>query len=347
MVPSSPRVSIITPVYNNEDHISECIESVLAQTYQNWDYTIVNNCSADKSAEIARYYAAKDPRIKVYENDQFLPVIANHNHALRQIAPDSKYCKMVFADDWIFPRCVEEMVAVAEKHKSVGFVGAFGLGQVGIGAARRDLVVWTGLPYPSLCVPGRDICRRLFLNGTYVFGTATSLLYRSDLIRARKSFFNEGNIHADAEVCIMLLREHDFGFVHQILSFTRSRSQSLSAVSSDLRTPLAGRLYELVTYGHDFLSDTEYDKSRDQILTEYYNFLAVTLLKGRREKALWEYHRQKLTETVGYRRSLLAQAIISRVVNAVLDPHGTVKKLLGTSGHENVYNGRISDKQAY
>src|SRR5256885_7775223 len=45
-----PRVSVITPVYNGEEFLSECIESVLAQSYQNWDYTIVNNCSTDNFA---------------------------------------------------------------------------------------------------------------------------------------------------------------------------------------------------------------------------------------------------------------------------------------------------------
>jgi glycosyltransferase involved in cell wall biosynthesis len=121
---SVPLVSIVTPVYNNADDLAECIESVLAQTYQNWDYTIVNNCSTDGSAEIARRYAAKDSRIRVHDNRQFLRAIRNHNHALRQISPESKYCKMVFADDWIFPRCLEEMVAMAERHPSVGIVGA-------------------------------------------------------------------------------------------------------------------------------------------------------------------------------------------------------------------------------
>ena len=122
-----PLVSIVTPVYNNEEYLAECIESVLAQTYQNWDYIIVNNCSTDKSGEIARRYAAKNPRIRVHDNQQFLRAVPNHNLALRQISPESKYCKIVFADDWIFPHCIEEMVAVAEEHSSVGIVGAYGL----------------------------------------------------------------------------------------------------------------------------------------------------------------------------------------------------------------------------
>src|SRR5271165_507440 len=116
---SYPLVSIVTPLYNNRDHLGECIESVLTQTYPNWDYTIVNNCSTDGSEEIARQYAARDRRIRVITNQTFLRAVPNHNLASRQISADSKYCKIVFADDWISPECVEAIVAVAEKNPSV------------------------------------------------------------------------------------------------------------------------------------------------------------------------------------------------------------------------------------
>ena len=118
----------------------ECIQSVLAQTYQNWNYTIVDNCSTDGSAEIALGYAAKDSRIRVHRNEHFLPVIANHNSALRQISPQSKYCKIVLGDDWIFPNCLEQMVAVAEANPAIGIIGAYAL--------EGERVAWTGLPFP-------------------------------------------------------------------------------------------------------------------------------------------------------------------------------------------------------
>src|SRR4029077_15657000 len=163
-----PLVSIVTPVYNNAEYLAECIESVLAQTYPNWDYTIVNNCSTDGTGEVARRYAAKDRRIRIHDNQQFLRVVPNHNHALRQISPESKYCKIVFGDDWIFPRCLEEMVAVAEEHPSVGIVGAYGLWEV-VGRGPHEYVVMLGgLPYPSRLVSGRDVCRRMFLEELYL-----------------------------------------------------------------------------------------------------------------------------------------------------------------------------------
>src|ERR1700745_1608598 len=137
-ITSQPLVSVVTPVYNGGHYLAECVESVLAQTYQNWECTIVNNCSTDGTLKIAQYYAARDPRIRIHNNQKFLNAVANHNHALRQISPESKYCKVVFGDDWLFPECVERMVALAEANPSVGIVGAYGL--------QGSTVMWTGLP---------------------------------------------------------------------------------------------------------------------------------------------------------------------------------------------------------
>jgi glycosyltransferase involved in cell wall biosynthesis len=325
----NPRVSIVTPVFNNADDLPECIESVLAQTYQNWDYTIVNNCSTDGSGEIARRYAAKEPRIKVVDNEHFLRAVPNHNNALRQISPESKYAKIVFADDWIFPSCIEKMVLLAEENPSVGIIGAYGLEETRRENVREDVVMWTGLPYPSPRVSGRDVCRRLFLDGTYVFGTSTSLLYRSELVRTRDPFYNEANLHADEETCIALLRSWDFGFVHEILTFKRWRPSALGSFSLDFQTVRAGRLHDLLTYGRDFLSETEYDQCLREIVSEYYNFLAVSFMRGRRNSKFWDFHKRKLNETVGFSRRSLFWAILARTARMLLNPYETIEKLRG------------------
>ena len=70
-----PLVSILTPVYNGADYLAECIESVLQQTYQNYEYIIVNNCSTDGTLQIALDYALKDKRIRVLNNEKFVGVI--------------------------------------------------------------------------------------------------------------------------------------------------------------------------------------------------------------------------------------------------------------------------------
>ncbi|MCL2413217.1 MAG: glycosyltransferase [Bacteroidales bacterium] len=65
----SDLISIITPCYNDEKNIGEAIESVLAQSYQNWEMLVVDDCSTDNSAEIIRSYCEKDSRIRYFKTD--------------------------------------------------------------------------------------------------------------------------------------------------------------------------------------------------------------------------------------------------------------------------------------
>lgn len=280
-----PLVSVVTPVYNEEKYLAECIESVLAQTYVNWDYTIVDNCSTDASVEIARRYAAKDSRIRVIQNREFLAPLQNCNAAVRQISPASKYCKVVLGDDWIFPECLERMVALAEAHPSVGIVGAY--------AMEGTSLALTGLPLETTITSGREACRRHLLERRYVFGTQTSVLYRSDLVRAHDPLYNESNVQADTETCYALLRDSDFGFVHQVLTYTRVRPGSLNMASLAMETAWAAILHLLITYGETYLTPEEVRARLNDHMSEYYRLLGKSVLL-RRDENFWKYHKAQL-----------------------------------------------------
>jgi glycosyltransferase involved in cell wall biosynthesis len=309
---SQPFVSIVTPVYNGADHLRVCVESVLAQKYQNWDYTIINNCSTDRTLEIAEEYAARDPRIRVCSNSVFAPVIQNHNIAIRQISPESKYCKVVFADDWLFPECISEMVGLAERHPTVGLVGAYGLD--------GTQVLWQGLPYPSLFVSGRELCRNTLLGGTYVFCTPGSLLMRSDLVRSRKSFYNEANLHADNEACYEILQNADFGFVHQVLTFSRPRPNSNTSAARSLESYVLGNLSAVVSHGPLYLSREEYENRLQQWLKQYYVVLEKSFLRLR-DKSFWEFHQARLNHLgCPLSRSRLAKAVFREVLKSLMRP---------------------------
>src|SRR5271167_4723106 len=98
----TPFVSVVTPFHNTKDYLAECIESVLRQTYCNWEYILVNNCSTDRSVEIAEHYVRLHPdRLRLEHNAVFVSQVQNYNQALRLISARSKYCKFVQADDFI------------------------------------------------------------------------------------------------------------------------------------------------------------------------------------------------------------------------------------------------------
>lgn len=308
---SRPLVSVVTPVFNCEAYLAECIESVQHQDYGNWEYLIVNNCSTDRSGEIAEQYAARDSRIRVHHNQHFLDVIANHNHALRQMSPESTYCKLLFADDWLFPECLDKMVSLADRYPTIGIVGAYGI--------RGRNLMWEGLPYSDAPISGQTMCRLKLKHGIHVFGTGSSTLIRSEVIRQRHAFYNESNLHADTEACLEVLKDHDYGFVHQILVYIRDR-EALTSYSRRVNTYLAARLYELDRFGPANLAAAELRTARAECLRQYYVFLAKSVFL-RRDKAFWQFHRAKLKD-LGRPLSLprLAVSVGGWIVDGLLNP---------------------------
>jgi glycosyltransferase involved in cell wall biosynthesis len=284
-----PRVSVLTPVHNGEPHLPECIESVLRQTHRDWDYTIIDNCSRDSTPEIARDYAARDPRIRVVSNSRFVGVIENHNIAFSLVDPGADYCKIVQADDWLYPGCLEKFVDVAERHPSVVLAGAYRRDQ--------DQIGLEGLPPERSFFPGREIGRALFLGDLRdVFGSPTSHFFRASAIRARRPFYNPLNMHADTEACFAVLEDGDFAFVHDVLTFTRRPGDTQTSRSHNRRSSFPGFLRILMGHGRRFLSEAEFNRCVERHLRSYYLVLARDLLKGHGGREYWRYHRDELRD---------------------------------------------------
>jgi glycosyltransferase involved in cell wall biosynthesis len=282
----------VTPFYNTQEYLHECIESVLRQTYENWEYVLINNCSTDGSSDIAAEYASRyRDRVRLIHTKSFLTQVQNYNFALSCISPASKYCKMVQADDWIFPECVKRMVEIAEAHPAVGVVGAYELA--------GDMVDMDGLPYPSPEVSGREVCRLYFLEGKYLFGTPTSLLMRSELVRTRNPFYDERFApFEDAHSCFDLLRTCNFGFVHQVLTYSRRDNESILSRSRAYGLLHWSRLAVVVTHGRNYLSEEEYHRCRKDAERRLFLYLSRCALRGR-NRDFWETHRQGLAP-LGY-----------------------------------------------
>jgi hypothetical protein len=104
---------------------------------------------------------------------------------------------------------------------------------------------------------------------------------------------------------------------------------------------LGCELQVLTTHGRDFLEEGEYAARVKRHLLEYYNFLAVSAIRGRRDPKLWNFHKRKLSETVGFSRARLAGAIAIRLCKAVLNPYETISKL-GQTGSSQEANPSAS-----
>lgn len=116
---NQPLVSVLMTAYNREKYIAEAIESVITSTYQNWELIIVDDCSTDKTFEIAKSYETKDSRIKVYINEQNLGDYPNRNKVASYAK--GKYLKYVDADDLIYPHGIEQLVFYMEQFPEAAY----------------------------------------------------------------------------------------------------------------------------------------------------------------------------------------------------------------------------------
>ena len=112
---TSARVSVCIPAYRAEAYIGETIESVLAQTYEDFELVILVNNSPDGTGEIARSY--DDPRISVETNTKTLPLAENWNAAAR--LAQGEYLKILCADDTLHPDCLAEQAAILDENPDV------------------------------------------------------------------------------------------------------------------------------------------------------------------------------------------------------------------------------------
>lgn len=115
---STPKVSVCMPVYNGSEYIAKAIDSVLAQTYENFNLLICDNCSTDNTEEIVHQF--KDPRITYVRNTKNLGLVGNANRCLE--LSDGKYVNIFHHDDIMLPNNLELKVKMLEDHPEVGLV---------------------------------------------------------------------------------------------------------------------------------------------------------------------------------------------------------------------------------
>ena len=116
-------VSVILPVYNGDEHLTECIESVLSQTYDNFEFIIVDDASTDNTPQILKEFAMRDNRIKVITHAVNQKQTAAANTACQNAG--GKYIARMDADDIALPHRFKEQVEFMEKNPDIGILGSW------------------------------------------------------------------------------------------------------------------------------------------------------------------------------------------------------------------------------
>ena len=175
LIMNQPLVSICIPCYNAADFIAETIQSVLNQTYQNFEIIICNDRSTDNTLDVIKKF--EDKRIQVHENEKNLGCSGNYNRVLSYAK--GKYTKLLCADDIIIPTCIEKQVAAFEQHadKNIALVTAH---KFVINEKGKKLFVkrFPGKGFIS----GKKAIRKSVLHGTNIFGEPGLPLMKTSIL---------------------------------------------------------------------------------------------------------------------------------------------------------------------
>lgn len=111
-----PKISIIVPIYNVEKYLKQCLDSILSQSFQDFEIICINDKSPDNSLEILKEYAAKDNRIKIINNKKNVGCGVSRNKGIKRAK--GKYIMFIDSDDWYEPDALELLYNQIEKNKN-------------------------------------------------------------------------------------------------------------------------------------------------------------------------------------------------------------------------------------
>lgn len=118
-----PKVSVLIPVFNGEPFLVECLESILAQDFTDFEILLADDHSKDGSLELLKRYADKDPRLRFWKNPKNLGLTGNFNRCLSEAR--GEYIKYVLQDDKLLsPSALRQMVEALDKHPGVSLIAS-------------------------------------------------------------------------------------------------------------------------------------------------------------------------------------------------------------------------------
>lgn len=154
---SLPTVSFVVPCYKLASLLPECVHSILSQSYGDFEILILDDCSPDNTAEVARSFT--DPRVRYIRHEKNLGHLRNYNYGIT--ASRGKYVWLISADDYLRDaNALQKYVDIMERHPNVGYAFSPGYG-VRDGQETRVLGCYSNRFDRDRILPGRTLLKRL------------------------------------------------------------------------------------------------------------------------------------------------------------------------------------------
>lgn len=238
-----PRISLGLPVYNGEKFIKKMIDSILTQTFTDFELIISDNASSDSTQEICAEYMKKDNRIRYYRQETNIEFYPNFHFVLNKSHCD--YFKWVAVDDILLPDFLKDTVSVLDSDKNIigciGRVKRFGPNEDILKPHSDDSIfqkcykkiksrLRTSLEFVSLSGSFDTKLRVYMQNPTPLFLYG---LYRTDVIK--KSIIDQNFINNDTAIVLNALKYGDFKVLNKILMYYYSSGMSSHSIVENSR----------------------------------------------------------------------------------------------------------------
>ena len=225
-------ISIIMPAYNTQSTISDSINSVLAQTYTNWELIVVNDCSTDETASIIKNFAAADGRIHMHTNKRNIGCAATRNAAISKAR--GQWLAFLDSDDLWLPDKLEKQLQFSEETKA--------------------LITYTATSYinkhgkiSNYVLPAeREFSYKSLLRRNIM--SCSSVMVRADVMIPFPHNNAKGDMHEDYAAWLLILRKvgHAHGLNEPLLQYRlTSSSKSGKRLNS---AKMAYRAYRVAGY---------------------------------------------------------------------------------------------------
>lgn len=244
-------VSIIVPIYNAEKYLDSCIQSVLRQTYTNWELILIDDGSTDKSGRIAEEYGFADERITVFHQKN-LGVSLARNQGIDEAT--GNYVVFLDADDELIEDCLAKTVNIAEETNADVVAGRSCENQ----ELFQDRIIWTGA----------EALENSLKDHLFTYSACAKLIRREFIGKTR--FTPDVRINEDSYFVFQLLcKQNVFVLTNDVIYFYRANSESSS------RTVFSEKYFDILK-----VSDLKYKKIEEQF-PQMHDLAKNMLLKAR------------------------------------------------------------------
>ena len=214
-----PRVSILLPVYNGEKYVRASLESILAQTFADFEVVVWNDASTDFTSEILRTY--RDTRIKVRNNPRNLGLFPTLNLAIRETR--GEYVRLWSQDDVMKMSCLESELRYFDAHPNacLAYCAYDTIDDFGRLCSKRADIQKAYIVCP------RVVSEIMFYHGD-ITGNIANVTIRRSILERSGMFREDMKVSADFEFLVRLAGAHSFCEIHEPLIYLRAHKRQFS-----------------------------------------------------------------------------------------------------------------------